>query len=112
MHQINIKELQKHLEAAYSACTWGNTKEKPEDWLNILVRGNENEKKRLFRFLFREDPVESRIQALFTKEQIRHFLAEMDRKEGRAWVEKRRKVWRFLYCGIREPILELDWIVK
>lgn len=108
----STEEMLEQIHAAYKTCTWGNTKETPEDWLHILQNGSDTEKQRLFSILFREDPVEPHILALFTKSQISQYLADMSRKEKRPWVEKRRKVWRYLYCGIREPIPELDWPIR
>ena len=96
---------------AWKACSWGNTTETPEDWLATLLGSDEARKRRLFGKLFMESPDTEFIREFFDPDSIRTYLAAYDRPLARSHVEKRRKVWRYLYCGIREPVPELDWVI-
>lgn len=99
------------LEKAHATANWGNTHTSSADWQNTLEHGSSQERQRLFMTLFREDPDDSHIESLFSRDELSLWLETMNKKERRSWVERRRKVWRFLYCKIREPIPGLDWIV-
>lgn len=96
---------------AWEACTWGNTTETAEDWLATLRSGNDADKQRLFKRIFIESSDTAPIRELFDKETIRTCLQAFDKPLKRTYSERRRKVWRYLYCGIREPIPELDWVI-
>jgi hypothetical protein len=96
---------------AWEACTWGNTTETAEDWLATLSSGDDAGKQKLFKRVFIESPDIVPIRELFDKETIRTCLQAFDRPFKRTYSERRRKVWRYLYCGIREPIPELDWVI-
>lgn len=96
---------------AWKACSWGNSKETAEDWLATLLGSDEASKRRLFGKLFMELSDTEPIHELFDRDSIRTYLSTFDRPLARSHVEKRRKVWRYLYCGIREPVPELDWVI-
>jgi len=101
----------KAVNRAWEACSWRNTKETPETWLAVLVGSDLARRKRLFGRIFAESPDEALIRELFDEDSIRAFLRDYDRPLKRSYAERRRKVWRYLYCGIREPIPELDWVI-
>ena len=96
---------------AWAACSWGNTTETAEEWLAILRGPDEERKRRLFKKLFLESPDGTPIRELFDKDMIRSYLETFDKPLSRTYSERRRKVWRYLYCGIRERIPELDWVI-
>jgi hypothetical protein len=96
---------------AWEACSWGNTAETAEDWLATLRSGNDVDKQKLFKRIFIESPDTVPIRELFDKETIRTCLRTFDRPFKRSYSERRRKVWRYLYCDIREPIPGLDWVI-
>lgn len=98
-----------HVEKAFQRTTWGNTNSDPEEWHRILSGDDEERKQRLFEHLFFESPDGSDVRDLFSPDEIRTYLFRLDRPVARPHVERRRKVWRRLYCGIREAIPELDW---
>jgi hypothetical protein len=95
----------------WEACTWGNTTETAEDWLATLRSEDDEGKQRLFKKVFIESPDTMPIRELFDKETIRIGLRTFDRPLKKTYFERRRKVWRYLYCDIREPIPELDWVI-
>lgn len=97
------------VETAYARTTWGNTTAGPEDWRRMLAGDDGTRKQRLFEHLFLESPDGSDVRNLFSREEIRTHLTRLSRPFPRARDERRRKVWRWLYCDIREPIPELDW---
>lgn len=97
------------VETAFRRTTWGNTTANAQDWRSILAGDDEEEKRRLFEHLFLESPDGSDVRELFGSEEIRAYLLYLNRPLSRAHLERRRKVWRRLYCGISEPIPELDW---
>jgi hypothetical protein len=101
----------KSVDEAFSACTWGNTTETAQDWLDALQGEDDAVKRRIFEKLFAESPKGEHILLLFDSGTIGRYLKAMDRPLRRSYAEKRRKVWRYLYCGVRESIPELDWIV-
>jgi len=94
----------------WQACTWGNTKETPEQWQEILSGNDEGVRQRLFQKMFFESIDYNSIVALFDTDSIRTYLLELSKPLSRPHLEKRRKIWRYLFCGIREPIPELTWI--
>ncbi|MDP3177721.1 MAG: hypothetical protein Q8M76_07445 [Spirochaetaceae bacterium] len=96
---------------AFSACTWGNTNDTPQDWLETLEGDDEDAKRRLFFRIFTESPESDSLRTLFDRESIARFAQALNKPLRRSFAERRRKVWRYLYCGIREPIPELDWII-
>lgn len=99
------------VQRAFDSCTWGNTRETPADWAAMLEGQDEDAKRRLFGRLFLEAPDSAILTALFSGDQIRAYLANFDKPLSRNHLEKRRKVWRFLYLGERSPIPELDWTI-
>ncbi|HKL87049.1 MAG TPA: hypothetical protein VJ861_12015 [Treponemataceae bacterium] len=103
------KEL---LQKAFRTCTWGNTTETLENWILTLQGNDENAKKRLFKKLFLESGNASIIRELFSEEQIKVFLKDFNKILHRSHLERRRKVWRFLYLEERTPIPELDWLTN
>lgn len=105
MHEPSLETV-KNL---FAACSWGNTTETAEDWLRQLRDGDDEAKARLFKRAFVEGAGSYDLKALFSEEQIKGALAGMTRALPRSSQEKRRKVWRYLYLGIREAIPELDW---
>jgi len=107
-----MKKLDKEiLRQVFESCTWGNTTEDPDSWLALLQGTDENAKKRLFGKLFRELNDASSLRTLFDEEQIRTFLRDFRKPFHLSFQERRRKVWRYLFLGEREPIPELDWII-
>ena len=100
------------VRAAFKGCTWGNTTENVADWVSALQGDDESAKKRLFKKLFLESSDASLIRSIFKEDQIRAYLDDFNKPLYRSHLERRRKVWRFLYLGERVPIPELDWIVK
>jgi hypothetical protein len=108
-----MKDLNKEmLRDAFKSCTWGNTTESADDWMRILEGDDENAKNRLFKKLFLESSNASLIRFLFNAEQIKKFLKDFNKPLHRSHLERRRKVWRFLFLGERVPIPELDWVVR
>ena len=99
------------VQQAFERCTWGNSRESASDWRAQLLGTDETAKKRLFGTVFLESPDGTTIKALFTEDQIRAYLADFDKPLSRSHLERRRKVWRFLYLGERTPIPELDWTI-
>lgn len=93
----------------WKACTWGDTTEGPEQWLAVLLGTDEDKRYRLFQKLFFGYIEYNAIVALFDPDTIRTYLLRLDKPLSRLHLEKRRKIWRYLFCGIREPIPELDW---
>ena len=100
----------KALAEAFRTCTWGNTTDTLENWIGILQGSDENAKKRLFKKLFLESSNASVIRLLFSEEQIKNFIKDFNTILHRSHLERRRKVWRFLYLEERTPIPELDWL--
>jgi hypothetical protein len=94
---------------AFDHCSWGNSYETALDWLEQLKGTDEIARKRLFSRIFLESQDGGFIKALFTEDQIRAYLEDFNRPLSRSHVERRRKVWRFLYLGEHSPIPELDW---
>ncbi|TVR66562.1 MAG: hypothetical protein EA427_16005 [Spirochaetaceae bacterium] len=80
-----------------------------EEWHRILAGSDEEQKQRLFEHLFFESPDGSDVRNLFSPEEIRTHLSRLVKPVSRSHLERRRKVWRWLYCGVREAIPELDW---
>lgn len=105
MHEPSLEAV-KNL---FAACSWGNTTETVEDWLRQLRDGDDEAKARLFKRAFVESPDGQAVKALFSEAQIKGYLAGMTRPLPRSSQERRRKVWRYLYLGVREAIPELDW---
>jgi hypothetical protein len=95
---------------AFSACTWGNTSETAQDWLETLEGDDEDAKRRLFLRILTESPESESLRVMFDRETIARFAMTMNKPLRRSFAERRRKVWRYLYCGVREPIPELDWV--
>lgn len=93
----------------FAACSWGNTTETAEDWLRQLRDGDDEARARLFKRAFVEGADSHDLKALFSEEHIKRALAGMTRPLPRSSQERRRKVWRYLYLGVREAIPELDW---
>ncbi|TCW60807.1 hypothetical protein C5O22_09125 [Treponema sp. J25] len=104
--------LLKIITKAWNACTWGDTRETPETWLAIVQGNDIQQKKRLFNKLFFELVGYDIITQLFDKDFIKSCLETMNRPLPRPHLEKRRKVWRYLFLDIREPIKELDWVIR
>jgi len=98
--------------AAYNKCTWGNTLESPQEWIAILEMGSFAEQERLFNLLFREDNSSNFIHSFFSIATIRLFTSNMVHSYKRYDLEKKRKVWRFVYCNEKSSIPEMDWIIK
>jgi hypothetical protein len=96
----------------FKGCTWGNTTESADDWFRILQSNDEGAWKILFKKMFLESGNASPIRSIFDENQIREYLKDFNKPLHRSHLERRRKVWRFLYLGERVPIPELDWIVK
>ena len=103
------KERSDQIERAFRRTTWGNTNSDTEEWQRILAGDDEEQKQRLFEHLFIESPDGSDVRNLFSRHEIRTYLSRLVKPVARAHVERRRKVWRRLYCGVREAIPELDW---
>jgi len=97
------------VKSLFAACSLGNTTETAEDWLRQLRDGDDEARARLFRRAFAEAPDGQAVKALFSEAQIKGYLAGMTRPLPRSSQERRRKVWRYLYLGVREAIPELDW---
>ena len=97
------------VEKAYRRTTWGNTTSTAEDWSRILAGDDQEQKRRLFEHVFFGSPDGSDVRDLFAREEIREHISRLTRPVPRAHLERRRKVWRRLYCGVCEPIPELDW---
>lgn len=100
------------VRVAFNSCTWGNTTESADDWMRILQSNDESAKKQLFKKLFMESGNASLIRYLFKADQIRTYLKDFNKPLQRSHLERRRKVWRFLFLGERVPIPELDWVVR
>ncbi|MFZ5367947.1 MAG: hypothetical protein ACOZCE_06915 [Spirochaetota bacterium] len=98
------------VKKVWSQCTWGDTKETPEHWLQIITGTDEAQKIRLLNKLFLEYVDYLSIRSLFDDQTIKTYLLSLNKPMNRRHLEKRRKVWRFLFCGIKEPIPELDWV--
>ncbi len=107
MENFDVKVVQK----AFDLCSWGNTRETVSDWLVQLNGADDAARERLFRRLFLEAVDGAIIKALFTENQIRTYLVDFDKPLPRNHLERRRKVWRFLFLGERSPIPELDWTI-
>ena len=108
---MSVSELEK-LQQAFERCTWGNSSETASDWLATLKGKDEGARKRLFSRLFLESPDSMVIRDIFSEIQIKTYLAVFNKQLTRSHLEKRRKVWRFLYLHEREPIPELDWVIE
>lgn len=108
MKDINYAAIQR----AYDSCTWGNSRETVADWASWLNGDDDAAKGRLFGRLFREAPDGKYIRDLFSAEQIKRYLGTLAKPFPRSHLERRRKVWRYLYLGERSPIPELDWIIR
>lgn len=100
------------VKRAYDLCAWGNTTETASDWADTLKGPDEDAKARLFRRIFLESPSGDILRGLFSTEQIRIYLKGLTKPLDRASLERRRKVWRFLYLDERNPIPELDWVIS
>jgi hypothetical protein len=100
------------VRAAFKNCTWGNTTESADDWIKILQSDDESNKRLLFKKLFLESGNASPIRSIFDENQIREYLKDFNKPLHRSHLERRRKVWRFLYLGERVPIPELDWVFR
>mgnify|MGYP006289516751 FL=1 len=103
------KEVRHRVNDAHRRTTWGNTTAGAEDWKQILEGDDEEQRRRLFEHLFFESADGSDVRELFPQQEISAYLSRLDRPIARPHVERRRRVWRWVYCGIREAILELDW---
>ena len=103
---------EKVVQKAFDLCSWGNTRETASDWLTQLNGNDDAAKERLFRRLFLEATDGAIIKALFREDQIRTYLSYLNKPLSRSHLERRRKVWRFLYLGERSPIPELDWRIN
>jgi hypothetical protein len=109
----NVKTIDpKAVQRAFDRCTWGNTRETAADWLALLSGADTADCKQLFDRVFLESPDGTDIKALFSEEQIRTYLTGFNKPLNRSHLERRRKVWRFLYLGERLPIPELDWTLE
>jgi len=111
----NKQELNVDAEAvakAHAGSTWGNTTETAEDWQRILQNGTPEERQRVFNKIFTETSDTTLVRTLFDSESIAAFLSALDRPMFKPHIERRRKVWRFLYCDITEAIPELDWVER
>jgi|GEM_PF-2037297 len=111
-YQDMENEVHHKVEEAYRRTTWGNTTVSAEDWKQVLEGDDEERKRRLFEHLFLESPDGSDVRELFSQEEIRVFLTRLSKPMTRPHVERRRRVWRWVYCGIREAIPELDWPMR
>jgi hypothetical protein len=80
--------------------------------MQTLQGDDESAKKRLFKKMFLESGEAFLITSIFSEEQIRIYLHDYNKTFQRSHLERRRKVWRFLYLGERAPIPELDWVVR
>jgi hypothetical protein len=98
--------------AAFNKCNWGNTLETPDDWITILEKGSLTDQERLFKLLFREDSSNSFIHSFFSFDTIKFFSNNMVQRYKRHDLEKKRKVWRFVYCNEKSSIPEMDWVQK
>jgi len=104
-----------HREAvaqAHASCTWGNTTETVDNWLRTLQSGTAEERQRLFNKIFTETSDTRLITQLFDAQSIGRFLRDLERPMFKPHIERRRKVWRYLYCDIKEAIPELDWVER
>lgn len=108
MNDLDVEALR----IAFDSCTWGNSAERVDDWVRIMRGNDERAQQRIFKKLFLESSNASLIRSLFTKDQIQAFLKDLDKPLHRSHLERRRKVWRFLFLGERVPIPELDWIYR
>ena len=104
-------EVRDSIEKAYQRTTWGNTTVVPEDWKRIIEGDDEERKRSLFKHLFFESVDGSDLRELFSRGEIRTYLTDLDKPVARPHVERRRRVWRWVYCGVREAVPELDWPV-
>ncbi len=105
-------ERRKAVAQAHANCTWGNTTETVEDWLRILQSGTAEEHRRLFNKIFSETSDTRLITQIFDAQSIGRFLRDLERPMFKPHIERRRKVWRYLYCDIKEAIPELDWVER
>ena len=108
-YQSMENEVSRRVDDAYRRTTWGNTTVTAEGWRQILDGDDEEQRQKLFVHLFLESADGSDVRELFPQEEIQGYLSRMDRPLPRPHVEQRRRVWRWVYCGIREAIPELDW---
>jgi hypothetical protein len=99
------------VEQAFSSSTWGNTKEVPEDWLKILEGKETNQRRQLFEKIFREDSSGALTKKLFSPDEIKRYLKDLDRPFYRQETERRRLVWRSVYLGENASIPELAWVI-
>lgn len=107
-----MKKLDRDIvRQVFESCTWGNSTDDSDVWFDLLQGTDENAKKILFGKLFRELSDASPLRSLFDEEQIRTFLRDFRKPFRLSFQERRRKVWRFLFLGEREPIPGLDWII-
>lgn len=100
------------IEKAFSTCSWGNRGESSVEWERILESGTQEEKRRIFGILFREDPSGDYIHGLFDDAAIKAFTETLTRPFTRWDLERKRRVWRWVYCGERNPIPGFDWVIK
>jgi len=107
-HEIRYEAVKR----AYDLCTWGNSTETASDWDATLKGNDEDAKARLFHRMFLESMSGDVLRGIFSAEQIRNYLKGFSKPLGRAHLERRRKVWRFLYLNERNPIPELDWVIR
>ncbi|MEI6873646.1 MAG: hypothetical protein WCL50_00790 [Spirochaetota bacterium] len=101
---------QEILGRVLARCTWGNTTETVQEWMSAFQGENEDRKRRIFMRLFTEGVDGEIIHRFFNEKAVTSFLETMDRPLFRSDAEKRRKVWRHLYCGKHEPVPELKWV--
>jgi dTDP-4-dehydrorhamnose 3,5-epimerase len=87
------------VEEAFSAATWGNTKETPESWKLVLESGDEDKIFRLFEHLFREDYTGEHTKTLFSRDDIVRYTSRLERPYHYDHLERKRKTWRTVYLG-------------
>lgn len=108
-YQRMHKDVRHGVDDAHRRTTWGNTTVTAEEWKRILEGDDKEQRRMLFEHLFFESTDGSDVRTLFSREEIRDYLSRLDKPFARPHVERRRRVWRWVYCGIREAVPELDW---
>ena len=69
----------------------------------------DNERRRIFGMLFREDPSGESIHRLFDSAAIIAFTAGLTRPFSRLDLERKRRIWRWVYCGEKNEVPGFDW---
>jgi hypothetical protein len=100
------------VEKAFLTCSWGNRGESLAEWERIIESGTQDERQRLFGIIFREDPSDDNIHRLFDTAVIKAFTAGLTRPFSRPDLERKRRIWRWVYCGERSRVPGFDWLRK